>query len=361
MARMSARSILCVFAPLALLPGCQLPCFSGSAQVESKKTDTVVASKIADSQPNSNHGTQQKVPAVPLPPDARSLDRPFDPVLVKTDEPKKNPAGTAGIIEFEPGTEPSVTQLTPAQAPATLLTQPATVNRKYDQVAQALQDILDGRPQDAVAKLQGYDKATQEFLLNWMPAVVIILRKPIDQMNAQEIAMLNELFSRWSQTIRNYTELVISKMCYCRRIDDFGAYEPLPAEHAFLSGTGRIGDCVQVYVELKNFVSEQVKEGDYVTKLACSLEIKDSRGERVMFERFRREETTHHRRSRLNDLHQNFVFYVPALAPGTYLLTIQVVDETLPNHRRVAQQSLPFRVTPVATDAAAAAALSRMR
>jgi hypothetical protein len=221
----------------------------------------------------------------------------------------------------------------------------------------AFQSILDGNPQRALEELQVYDKSTQEFFLNWMPAAVIILRKPIEQMSAEEIRTLNELFSRWAQSVRNHTELVITNMRYCRQVRGFGQFDPWPEDHAFLSRPApRYGELVQVYIELKNFVSEQVKEGDYVTKLACSLEIKDSRGERVKFHhgettyQCNRDETTHHCRSRLNDLHENFSFNVPPMPPGTYLLTIQIVDETLPSHRRVAQKSLPFRVTPVATE-----------
>ena len=63
---------------------------------------------------------------------------------------------------------------------------------------------------------------------------------------------------------------------------------------------------------------------------------------------FDKNETTHRRSACVNDYHGNFSFYAPALPAGTYQLTIQVVDETIPNHRRVARKSQVFRVTPVA-------------
>lgn len=345
MTRMSARCILCFFAPLAFLSGCQqIPYFSGPVAVDTKKPDATIPAKSADAPPSSSVSTEVKSSVAPLPVvEARPSGPVFDPALLKSGAPKKNSEGVPGVVLFE---DPKPT---PVQAVPTVLT--GNANGKYAPVVKALQCFLDGKHQEALRELQVYDKSTQEFFLNWMPAAAIILRSPIDQMSAQEIAMLNELFSRWAQTVRNHTELIVSNVCYCRRVQGFGAYEPLPANHAFLSRTaGRYGELVQVYVELKNFVSEQVKEGNYVTKLACSLEIKDSAGERVKLYEFNREETTHHCRSRLNDLHENLSFNVPAMPPGIYLLTIQIVDETLPSHRRVAQQSLNFRVTPVATD-----------
>jgi hypothetical protein len=346
---MSARCILCFFAPLAFLSGCQqIPYSGGPAPVDAKKADASAVAKPADPQSSPGVSTVVKSPVAPLPVvEGQSSGPVFDPALLKSGAPKKSAQGVPGLVVIE---EP--TQALPAKA-----TQADKNDRKFEPAVIALQYVLDNRPDEALKLLQKYDKSTQEFFLNWMPAVAIILRSPIEQMSAQEIEVFNQLFSRGSQTVRNYTELVISKMCFCRRIQSFGAYDPLPVDHAFLSRpAGRYGDLVQVYVELKNFVSDQVKEGDYVTKLACSLEIKNSRGERVKVHgdkevlQFNREETTHHCRSRMNDLHENFSFPVPAMPPGTYLLTMQIVDETLPSHRRVAQQSLSFRVTPVASD-----------
>jgi hypothetical protein len=344
MARMSARCIFCVFAPLAFLSGCQqIPYFGGPAHIEAKKTDPIAVAQSADAQPSPNVLTEVKSPPAPQPQvETRSSDPVFDPALLKSG---KRAEGVPGVVLLE---DPSPSAPPPAPGPAA---QAIKKDGDYAPVVKAFQYMLDKKPREALQELQVYDKSTQEFFLNWMPAAVIILHRPMDQMSAPEIDMLNELFSRWSQTIRNHTKLVISNMCYCRNVQGFGAYEPLPPNHAFLSATaGRAGELVQVYVELKNFVSEPVKEGEYVTKLACSLEIKDSSGKRVHFWQFSRDETTYQCRSRLNDLHKNLSINVPAMPPGTYLLTIQVVDETLPSHRRVAQQSLPFRVTPVATD-----------
>jgi hypothetical protein len=108
----------------------------------------------------------------------------------------------------------------------------------------------------------------------------------------------------------------------------------------------RVGDEVQLYVELRNFNSEKTKDGAYLTKLTCTLELHDAAGKNVWSRTLDRIETA--RRARLNDFYRNYIFYVPAIPAGTYQLTLQITDETNPEQRRVARESVVFRVTPVA-------------
>jgi hypothetical protein len=281
-------------------------------------------------------------------PRPESDTRPQSPITLVS-EPKKPPEGTPGVVLFEPGPEIPGTQLTGGQTVPPPLPDPAKNQRAYAAVAEALQDVLEGRHNDAVQRLQIYEKNTQEFFLRLLPALAILANQPMDKLSAQDIAVLNQLLVRLLETIRPFSELIVNKMCFCRRVNGYGAYEELPANHAFLSATPeRFGELVQLYVELKNFISEPTQDGDYITKLACTLELKDARGEKVWGHTYQRDETTHRRRTRLHDLHSNFSFPVPAVPAGTYQLTVQIVDETLPDQRRVARRSLDFQVTPVA-------------
>src|SRR5262249_5213035 len=146
--------------------------------------------------------------------------------------------------------------------------------------------------------------------------------------------------------------LSINKMVFCKSITGFANYEPLPDDHAFLARTDkRPGDLVQLYVELRNFASKEVKDGEFLTKLTCSLELKDTNGYKVWSHTLDKNGTTNRRSACVNDYHGNFSFYVPALPAGTYQLSILVVDETIPEHQRVARRSQVFRVTPVANAA----------
>jgi hypothetical protein len=138
----------------------------------------------------------------------------------------------------------------------------------------------------------------------------------------------------------------------CKEVRGYGWYVPLPDSHQFLAGTSeRIGEQVKLYVELKNFASEATKDGEYITKLSCALELRDAT-KVVWSTKFEGSETTLRRSARLNDLYIPYGFYVPAVAPGTYQLTLRIADETNPKAVRVASKSMEFRVTPVGNPAA---------
>ena len=165
--------------------------------------------------------------------------------------------------------------------------------------------------------------------------------------------MLIEQLDRLRETVRARSELTIGKTCYCEYVKGYADYKALPDTHAFLSASkDRPGEFVQLYVELKNFASEPLREGEFITRLACSLELKNAKGEIVMSRPIDKNQTTLTRRARLNDLYSTFCFYVPALPAGKYQLTIQVADETTnPERPRVARKSLDFHVTPVVNQA----------
>ncbi|MCS7047431.1 MAG: hypothetical protein NZO58_13825, partial [Gemmataceae bacterium] len=140
----------------------------------------------------------------------------------------------------------------------------------------------------------------------------------------------------------------IDKMCFCESVTGIGNYKPLPDGYAFAPASGnRPGELVQLYVEFRNFVSEP-RQGAFETRLSSSVEISDSRGELLWSYRFEDERKPIRSRTQLHDWYNNYTFFVPkGLPPGTYRLTLQVADETLPDHRRVARRSIEFRVAAV--------------
>ena len=155
--------------------------------------------------------------------------------------------------------------------------------------------------------------------------------------------MLEELNSVM-MPLRSQAALVIEKICFCQRIETFGIYEPLPADHRF-----RPGDLVHIYAEVRNFSPRRVElpsgQVSYVVELASSAEIEDYAGNRV----YPQEITFHRRkpdesRTLRQDYFDNYHFVVPDLPPGAYKLWIQVEDVgTRPS--RKARRSLDFYVT----------------
>src|SRR5262249_34569352 len=116
-----------------------------------------------------------------------------------------------------------------------------------------------------------------------------------------------------------------------------------PENHTFQAGApGKPGELVQLYVELRNFCSEP-RSPYHETRLSSAVEIKDGQGTRIWYYRFDDRKPLQSR-SRLNDHYSNYSFHVPHVAAGDYTLTLHGTDETLPEHRREARKSVPFRV-----------------
>jgi hypothetical protein len=182
-----------------------------------------------------------------------------------------------------------------------------------------------------------------------LPFMVTIANKRIDDLKPAEAALASDQLVALLWMFRPRSELVISKICYCKKVRDLGNYDALPENHAFLAGSkDRLGEFVQLYVELKNFACEPTSTGDYMTKFSCKVELLDGKGEQVWEHAYDRNLTSLVRKTRLTDFYSNFRFYAPALPPGQYQLRIEIADETNPELRRVAVKSLDFRVTPIA-------------
>lgn len=240
--------------------------------------------------------------------------------------------------------DPMPAQRHEALGPKPQLPAPIT---KREPLAEALQCILENRHDEALAHLQAYDAPTQDLFLRLLPALSILSKKKLTELTAAEVSVLHEQLYSLLGTLRPRTPLTIDKACFCEAVVNYGNYKPLSEGHAFAApSVQRPGELVQLYVELRNFASE-LRLGAFETRLSSSVEICDSRGELVWSYRFEDEKQPIRSRTQLHDLHNNYTFHVPKnLPPGNYRLTIQVVDETTPESRRVARQTLDFRVAP---------------
>lgn len=349
MIRIAIRAWAFCFASLTILPGCQLFSPFGSGAVGAAKDDRSLTHSPVHFKPEpgeSSHEVSQSKSVKPYGPVIEPLQ------LEKLDKGvgKVDMAGPVKVGDSEISVAPKDAQPALQQAPGPLpqIVEPNKINREYAPLVKALQCILEGRHEEGIEHLRVYDDRTQEFLIRLLPTLTIFVRKGLDEMSASEVAVLNNQLIGLLATLRPRSELLIDKMCYCKQIRGFGAYEMLPGNHVFLSAAkDRPGEWVQLYVELKNFASEAGKDGEYLTKLVCSLELQNAKGEKVWSHTYDRKDTTHPRRTRLNDFHGDYGFYVPELAAGDYKLTIRIVDETVAGHRRDVSKALAFRVTPV--------------
>jgi hypothetical protein len=212
----------------------------------------------------------------------------------------------------------------------------------------ALRAFLDKRPADAIARLRRYDPINQEVLLCLLPLAALLTEGSLRDADAQSITAVVDQLDGLEMSLRARASLTVHKMCFCRGIESFGVYDPLPDDYQFFAG-----DTVQIYVELRN-VSTSRRERTpgqvaYVTRLASSAVIRDTEGRqvwprngsRMVFERLRPEEES---RALRHDYFEKYQLDIPSLPPGRYSLWIRVEDlGTRP--ARVVQRELGFRVT----------------
>lgn len=219
---------------------------------------------------------------------------------------------------------------------------------KKDPVVAALECYRENKPAEALRCLDSVDAGTREVLSVFLPLIAKLGQSGKVGDPPRDCGTLLEHIERLARALRPRAALAIEKMYYCRNIEKFGVYEPLPPGHCFRAGTGgHWGEMVQVYVELENCGA--VQSGPYhETALALTMMIRDGQG-RLIWKQGR-ETVVERNRSPKRDWHLPCSFYVPPSLPvGDYTLWIVVKDMTglngdaVPEHR-VAKRSLHFRV-----------------
>jgi len=233
----------------------------------------------------------------------------------------------------------------PAGGPSTIIIDNGAANRAGSEaVERALACILKDRPSEAIDCLKGYDAATQRLLLELLRPIAILAQKKLQELGPMEVARLTANLSDLLESLRPRSSLVIDQACFCQSVKSFGNYQPLPDGHVFVASLPeRPGERVQFYVQLRNFASV-LRDGAYETRLASSVEIHNAKGEKIWYYNFNDRQHPVRRQAQLHDYFSNYLFNVPHLPPGSYVLTIQITDETIPEAPRPARKSLEFRV-----------------
>jgi hypothetical protein len=236
----------------------------------------------------------------------------------------------------------------PNAAPPLPPTEPPPAPRPDAPLVAALRCVLNKHPDQARQVLEKDGRSDRELLLGLLRLAGSLSEGEIEGLSPEEVAVTLEHLHVLAQRLRPRASLQLERMCFCRRIESFGQYDPLPISHAFQAGSaGRPGERVQVYVEVRNFDSA-ARQNHFETKLNSALEIIDEQRRRVVVMNLGT--CTDVSQTPRQDYFLNFQFHVPAgMPPGLYTLWVTVKDETPagPGHKvRVARQSLDFRVGP---------------
>jgi hypothetical protein len=222
---------------------------------------------------------------------------------------------------------------------------PTPPEEEKEPLVAAMNCFLRNQPEQALVYLKPYAPSSQELYIRLLPVFAELTRKSIEQLDQPEAGALYDQLQGLVLSLRSRAPLAIDKMCFCRRIDRYGAFDPLPEGHTFRAqGDDHPGDPVQIYVGLRNFNVQPCPQG-YLTRLSSSVAIRDAQGKQVWYHNFG--PCSECRRIPWSDDFLNCGFYVPNIPPGTYALTIRVRDLTRPESGASAEpKSLEFRVSP---------------
>jgi hypothetical protein len=212
----------------------------------------------------------------------------------------------------------------------------------------ALRCAVERHPEEARRLLERYDKSDRELLLTLVRLTAGLGAGELGRLGPEEVsaalARLDELAAR----LRRKAPLTLDKVCFCRKIEGFGRYEPVPASHEFQAGcAGRPGERVQVYAEVRNFASRRDDATrQHETVLQSTLEIRDDWGRKVVAMDLGR--CVDRSQTPRQDYFLNFQLHVPPrLPPGLYTLWVRVKDVTPgapAGAPREASRTLDFRV-----------------
>jgi hypothetical protein len=319
------------------MPACLHTGGNGGTVARSAASSRSAGPAVADAAPvTSYHPLPQ--PAPPAEPHAP------EPFAVAAQPPEAQAVPPEAPAAEIPPPEPPSSSLPAAGSADRAQPAPAAEPSALDSPASAaLRCLLDRRPDQAVGQLKDVEQPRQDVLLG-----LLALSARFAEAGPVKAGDLGELVDRLDGLVaplRPLAPLKIEHMCFCRRIKTFGVYDPLPDRAPF-----RADEQVQVYVELKNFATAEVRrpggEIRHVIKLASSYEIQDERRRAVCGDTFQRDgDTADESRTPRHDYFENYTFTVPpGLKPGLYTLVIRV-DDLGTDPPRSVQRSLDFYVS----------------
>jgi hypothetical protein len=193
-------------------------------------------------------------------------------------------------------------------------------------LVQALRLVLANRSEQAQALLREQRCCHPEMLLALLQIAQSMESTSPQESTPEHTSLVLERLDELAEMFCARAPLMLDCPCFCRHIETFGVYEPLPGVPSFQAGLqGQPGERMQAYVQVRNFISQK-KGPFYETALSSSLEILDPAKQVVTRMDF--PACIDRSRSRRQDYFINFRFHVPPRIPrGRYTLRIQVHDE----------------------------------
>lgn len=257
------------------------------------------------------------------------------PQLAEVDPPAKNDTAMR-IRKAEKPSSAALVKATYSEEEKPQLF-PISVGRDEPPLLKAMRCYMEKRPDKALPFLSPFEAENQDVLLNLLPLTVSMSEVSLKQANPQEVAVVVEQLQSLLLLLRPHAALIMEKLCFCREIRKFGAYEAMEPQPKF-----RPGELVEVYFEIRNVTCNHVASarGEFQTHTNTKLEIREQRGAFIMNKPFVNQPEYFH--TMRHDYFDRYRFQVPPTAPpGRYDLTVEVTD--VPTGRKV-KQKLEFQV-----------------
>jgi hypothetical protein len=212
-----------------------------------------------------------------------------------------------------------------------------------DPLVLAMDFLLKNKPDEALKQVQRCSPPNQEMYMRLLSILVGLHDTPVNRQPPNQVSILQNQLYEVGRLLRAHSDLIIDTMCLCERIDGFGQYTRKRDGYAYKAGIGKQwGEQVNVYLELRNMTSE-LRDHYFTTNLNGKVTILDNQGMQVWTYNYRKLEKPLLSLMPRFDCYRSYDFFVPAMPPGKYTLTMEIVDETCQPYR-VAQKSVEFNV-----------------
>jgi hypothetical protein len=203
----------------------------------------------------------------------------------------------------------------------------------------ALRFYLAGQTESAMEQLRVYEEHDQEFLLRLFPLLAQLHQAGLHaaQLTPQQRQVVLESLRELSTDLRSQAPLVVRQATFCRRVQGFGKFQPVPGQFT-------PGEAVGLYCEVDNLQEQVLPSGQYTLTLEGRLELRNGNGKTVWHQTVQFEPDL-----ALSPRRDHFLFlrwHLPAhLQAGNYTLVLTLKD--VPTQRTCTVE-LPLRITATA-------------
>jgi hypothetical protein len=184
----------------------------------------------------------------------------------------------------------------------------------------------------AVAEIEQMNEDEREYWKHQIHALIVALDAENKHAGSRRAALALREIRDAADHLANLSALDVRHLAFCESVRSYGVYTPVK------SSALKPGQEVLLYVEIDNFVSEQIDDR-FETRLQAEYHITDENGERISKQLPLVEENGRNRR---RDYFISYQMEIPKdLRPGEY--TLQLIIEDVIG-RKSSQASLDFRV-----------------